>query len=551
MMLLILLMHSMVVAHAAMCTLQQFGEAFPGGDDEVPFVIRNDPTAASVRWSWDDILRNPRLRFDSGLPMNGTSLQRRQVASARMRVVDQVAPGDDIVPGITGLAIKGEHLGFPSVRLGFRRYVSPRHRLSFHRRVFTAVSGRHRLELHDPDREHEIDWDRNETSPGFLTARGGAAPPPTVTLLLGPGDIAVVPPLWFHRHMTAKGGRRWALIESVAAHVANGTALPIVHEGYVPFSVHLPVYRCTIAKVQDDKKGDEVGGVPFSKGVEPHLFFNLGGRPLFLCGGNQMGRPIPPKASVVHEPVSSLFFGDTAACETRVCGATVRDASWGGAIVCGGSSEPTEELRAMEDYRKRTGGRRWIAPYPVGTVSTVAAPPELVHDFVTSREAAELISYGSSSGLLRPSVHGVGVTTQYRNSQTAFVNPRVVPVAKAIYRRAMGRLDLKEEDCVYDFQLAYYGTSGFYKPHYDAIAEPYTSRLVTVIVYLNAVAKGGATVFPRTGLSFAPTERAALFFHNIMADGNVDIDSLHGGQTVEEGHKWIATIWIIKPRPPS
>ena len=65
-------------------------------------------------------------------------------------------------------------------------------------------------------------------------------------------------------------------------------------------------------------------------------------------------------------------------------------------------------------------------------------------------------------------------------------------------------------------QIVSYGTGGHYEPHIDyfrmnnvtsaAINSDSGDRLATLILYLNDVAEGGATVFPRLGLAVHPRQ---------------------------------------------
>jgi hypothetical protein len=93
-----------------------------------------------------------------------------------------------------------------------------------------------------------------------------------------------------------------------------------------------------------------------------------------------------------------------------------------------------------------------------------------------------------------------------------------------------------------------------YKPHYDSLNLEHQKpalralgqRLHTLIVYLDSVAAGGATAFPKIGehgLTVAAEAGKALFFDNCDADGAPDPRSLHAGTPVEKGEKWVATLW--------
>ena len=100
-----------------------------------------------------------------------------------------------------------------------------------------------------------------------------------------------------------------------------------------------------------------------------------------------------------------------------------------------------------------------------------------------------------------------------------------------------------------------------YKPHYDFVQldnqEPALralgQRLHTLIVYLDAVAAGGATAFPRLGqdgLTVTAQAGKGLLFANCDSDGAPDPRSLHAGTPVVTGEKWVATLWCRANRVP-
>jgi prolyl 4-hydroxylase len=103
------------------------------------------------------------------------------------------------------------------------------------------------------------------------------------------------------------------------------------------------------------------------------------------------------------------------------------------------------------------------------------------------------------------------------------------------------------------FQILNYAGGGEYRPHFDyfpdnAGGRVHTAhggqRIMTVIVYLNDVKAGGATVLPNINLSVYPKKGSALYFSYFNSKGQVDPSTLHGGAPVLEGEKWIATKWI-------
>lgn len=101
-------------------------------------------------------------------------------------------------------------------------------------------------------------------------------------------------------------------------------------------------------------------------------------------------------------------------------------------------------------------------------------------------------------------------------------------------------------------QVLCYGPGDQYKPHYDyfdpvepgtpAILERGGQRVATLIMYLNEPEQGGATVFPSARFKVLPKRGNAVFFSYPRA--HPSSLTLHGGDPVTAGEKWIATKWL-------
>jgi prolyl 4-hydroxylase len=181
--------------------------------------------------------------------------------------------------------------------------------------------------------------------------------------------------------------------------------------------------------------------------------------------------------------------------------------------------------------------------------------PEFLTPFETSRFQAEAASHLRRSTVSDPSEHG-DVLDARRTSSTAHLDEGRAEV-QTVSRR-VARLVMLPREHGEPFQVARYEPGQEYVPHFDFFDPDQTGlaaqigkagqRVATVLIYLQAPASGGATVFPHAELSIAPQAGAALVFWNVTPDGNVDALSLHGSAPVEAGEKWIATKWI-RERP--
>ncbi len=101
-------------------------------------------------------------------------------------------------------------------------------------------------------------------------------------------------------------------------------------------------------------------------------------------------------------------------------------------------------------------------------------------------------------------------------------------------------------------QILRYQPGGQYLPHYDYFdpASPGTAghvarggqRVGTLVIYLAAPEAGGGTSFPQAGLEVMPQPGNAVFFSYDRPDPATA--TLHAGEPVIRGVKWIATKWL-------
>ena len=101
--------------------------------------------------------------------------------------------------------------------------------------------------------------------------------------------------------------------------------------------------------------------------------------------------------------------------------------------------------------------------------------------------------------------------------------------------------------------VLHYSIGEEYKPHYDFFGgtddhNNFTvdqQRIKTICLYLNDVEEGGNTTFPNLNKFVVPKKGSAVFFENINPENNEPyIESLHAGEPIIKGEKWLATLWI-------
>ena len=104
--------------------------------------------------------------------------------------------------------------------------------------------------------------------------------------------------------------------------------------------------------------------------------------------------------------------------------------------------------------------------------------------------------------------------------------------------------------------ILHYARGEYYRPHFDyfnprlnvskEFLEDGGQRTASAVTYLSTPSVGGGTSFPTLDISVPPTIGGTLWFRNCLETGEVDPRSLHAGDTVEDGEKWVVTKWFRK-----
>jgi prolyl 4-hydroxylase len=182
-----------------------------------------------------------------------------------------------------------------------------------------------------------------------------------------------------------------------------------------------------------------------------------------------------------------------------------------------------------------------------------------IEDFLTAEECDTLRAAAETQGMTASQVgtsDDAYLDLSSRASRQAWIQhsendvaAKILTGAKDLVRECLGE-DLEYEQ----IQVVAYGEGGKYDPHYDgtecrdSCAD--TQRLATLLVYLNDGFGGGNTAFPKLGASIVPKKgKAVLFWVADPETRDLFEETLHGGDPVTDGEKWIATQWVLSPRP--
>lgn len=184
----------------------------------------------------------------------------------------------------------------------------------------------------------------------------------------------------------------------------------------------------------------------------------------------------------------------------------------------------------------------------------------LIDNLLSVEECDELVRL-SAGQLVRSTTvdraSGEGKVIDARTSEGTYFLVNADPFVARLDRRIAALMNRPVENGE-GLQILHYRTGGEYTPHFDYFppADPGSrvhlacggQRVATLVIYLNEVEDGGATVFPELKLSVGPKKGAAVYFEYCNSRGQVDPLTLHGGAPVLRGEKWIATKWVRQHR---
>jgi prolyl 4-hydroxylase len=188
------------------------------------------------------------------------------------------------------------------------------------------------------------------------------------------------------------------------------------------------------------------------------------------------------------------------------------------------------------------------APKPMVPYAPVHVPR-----CIEPEECDRLIARASKS-LVRSKTLG-DVVSSVRTSEQAWVDPsdaEVGDIVRKIRTRTGQMTGIYREDLFEQLQVARYNQTQEYKQHYDACVEQCDRdkreripRRATMLVYLTDDFEDGYTHFPNINERVRPRRGDAVLFYNSDADTGAEIpDSLHAGEPVTSGTKWIANCWV-------
>ena len=183
----------------------------------------------------------------------------------------------------------------------------------------------------------------------------------------------------------------------------------------------------------------------------------------------------------------------------------------------------------------------------------------MVDDFVSPTECRDIIK-AARGKLSAAKVSRLGSNSQSkkRSNRVAWLPHDYDPVVAEVVGRVADFVGLPA-DHAESLQVIHYAKNQEYRAHFDAWdvttdkgrekTEKGGNRILTALIYLNSVGRGGGTGFPKLEVEVAAKPGRMCIFHDLIGDGpERHPKALHAGLPVKAGEKWACNLWF-RERP--
>lgn len=232
----------------------------------------------------------------------------------------------------------------------------------------------------------------------------------------------------------------------------------------------------------------------------------------------------------------------SAAAQARVYLAQMRIAEFGGKAAAGSSQPPPPG--GVGDL---VSFARPAAPEvpPSRSVAFVSEHPQALDAYLCDHLINAAAPQLAPSGVVHPET-GQSLRSEVRTSYSMYFQANMYNAVVAEIVRRLATIGGLPPENAEPLGVLRYGVGQEYRPHFDFYDDPHheAQRISTVFVYLNDVAEGGGTDFPRLGVRVEPARAKAVKFLNCDAGGKPNPETLHAGLPVIHGEKWLATLWF-------
>ncbi|XP_017874283.1 PREDICTED: prolyl 4-hydroxylase subunit alpha-2-like [Drosophila arizonae] len=217
---------------------------------------------------------------------------------------------------------------------------------------------------------------------------------------------------------------------------------------------------------------------------------------------------------------------------------------------CGSSYMP-QPTRLVCSYKTKPSKFLYLAPFKMELLSE---NPYMVvfHDVISDSEIQHLRNTAEpllQHSYVKKSINE-SVISKVRTAKGSFMRAdRLSPESAQVVQRLKQRLgdlsDLNIRRKGYnEMQYLNYDFGGHYLLHTDYFNISMNDRIVTFLIYLNDVTRGGGTIFPQVKQVVHPEKGKLILWYNMNSNLDYEVDSLHGACPVLIGRKTAIVYWI-------
>lgn len=196
-----------------------------------------------------------------------------------------------------------------------------------------------------------------------------------------------------------------------------------------------------------------------------------------------------------------------------------------------------------------TGNSMKTSNKPIRIVGKLEEPLILILEDVLSAEECDALIASASERMQRARIGGTHTLSDIRTSSSMFFEEGENEWIQTIEARLSELMQVPAMNAE-PLQVLHYRPGEQYQSHFDYFTNESVSnnRISTLIMYLNDVEEGGETYFPSLQLSVAPKKGSAVYFEYFYNEERLNELTLHAGNPVVTGEKWVATQWMRRQR---
>jgi prolyl 4-hydroxylase len=185
----------------------------------------------------------------------------------------------------------------------------------------------------------------------------------------------------------------------------------------------------------------------------------------------------------------------------------------------------------------------------IAIVGKIDEPLILILENVLSSAECEALIDLAKDRMLRAKIGKSHIVSDIRTNSSMFFEESENELIHRIETRVSDLMNIPISHAE-PLQILHYKAGDQYQSHFDYFTSGnvVNNRISTLVMYLNDVEEGGETHFPSLHFSVTPKKGSAVYFEYFYNDIGLNALTLHAGNPVAVGEKWVATQWMRRQR---